>query len=96
MDFELWKEPRVVLASVLLLIIARAAYKRNQDIGQPPVVSYTVPWVGSALELGKSPDTFFERAMYVDHLFMCWGVEINSPFLVLSTGISLRSRPLDG
>ena len=79
MDFELWKEPRVVLASVLLLIIARAAYKRNQDIGRPPVVSYAVPWVGSAIDLGKDPDAFFKRAMYVDRLFTHLEVGDDSP-----------------
>jgi len=67
MDYELWKEPRVVIASVLLLVIAQAVYKRNQArAGRPQVVSYAVPWVGSALDLGKSPDRFFQRAMYVE------------------------------
>lgn len=66
MDLELWREPKVVIASVLLLIIARVVYGRNRVTGRPPVVSYTVPWVGSALDLGKSPDAFFKRAMYVE------------------------------
>ena len=66
MDFELWKEPKVIAASVLLFIIARAVYKKNQVTGRPPVVSYAVPWVGSALDLGKNPDAFFKRAMYVE------------------------------
>ena len=66
MDLELWKEPKVVVASVLLLVIARAVYKKSQVTARPPVVSYVVPWVGSAIELGKSPDAFFKRAMYVE------------------------------
>ena len=66
MDLELWKEPKAIVAGVLLLLIARTVYKKNQNIGRPPVVSYTVPWVGSAIELGKSPDGFFKRAMYVE------------------------------
>lgn len=53
------------MASVLLLIVARAVYKRNRITGLPPVVSHLVPWVGSAIELGKDPDGFFKRAMYV-------------------------------
>ena len=62
---ELWKDPTVVAASVLLLIIVRVAYKRSRVSGRPPMVSYTIPWVGSSLELGKNPDAFFKRAMYV-------------------------------
>ena len=65
MDFGLWNESKVVLSSVLLLVIARAVYRRNQVAGRPPVVSYAVPWVGSAIDLGKCPDAFFKRAMYV-------------------------------
>jgi hypothetical protein len=70
MVFELWKEPKVIVVGVLLLVVARAAYKKNQVTGQPPVVSYAVPWVGSAIDLGKSPDAFFKRAMYVEWFFM--------------------------
>lgn len=66
MYLELWKEPKVIVASVLLLTIARAVYKRNRVTGLPPVVSYLVPWVGSAIELGKNPDQFFKRAVYVE------------------------------
>ena len=70
MALELWKEPAVIAASVLLLIIARVAYKRNRTTGRPPLVSYTIPWVGSSLELGKNPDAFFKRAMYVELPFV--------------------------
>ena len=66
MAFELWKDPAVIAASVLLLIIARVAYKRDKTTGRPPMVSYAVPWVGSAIDLGKNPDAFFKRAMYVE------------------------------
>ena len=66
MDFQLWKDPKVVVASVLLLVLARTVYKRNRVTGRPPVVSYIIPWVGSAIDLGKSPDAFFQRAMYVE------------------------------
>ena len=70
MTLELWKEPMVIATTVLLLIIARVAYKRNQIIGRPPMVSYVIPWVGSAIDIGKNPDAFFERAMYVEQLIM--------------------------
>jgi hypothetical protein len=66
MDLELWKEPKVIAASVLLFIIARALYGKDRTTRRPPVVSYVVPWVGSAIELGKNPDAFFKRAMYVE------------------------------
>ncbi|KAF9646400.1 cytochrome P450 [Thelephora ganbajun] len=63
MDLESWKEPKVILASVLLLVTARAVYKKKQITRRPPVVYYAVPWVGSAIDLGKSPDAFFKRAI---------------------------------
>lgn len=66
MVFQLWKEPSVIVASVLLFVIAKVVYKKNRNVGRPPVVSYLVPWVGSAIDLGKSPDAFFRRAMYVE------------------------------
>jgi hypothetical protein len=66
MDLESWKEPKTIVTSVLLLLIARTVYKKYQNIGRSPVVSYAVPWVGSAIELGKSPDVFFKCAMYVE------------------------------
>lgn len=66
MVFQLWKEPSVIVASVLLFVIAKAVYKKNRNAGRPPVVSYLIPWVGSAIDLGKSPDAFFRRAMYVE------------------------------
>ena len=65
MALELWKEPTVIAASIMLLIIARVAHSRHRITGQPPVVSYAIPWVGSAIDLGKNPDAFFKRAMYV-------------------------------
>ena len=73
MALELWEEPTVIAASIMLLIIARVAYNRNRIIGQPPVVSYAIPWVGSAIDLGKNPDAFFKRAMYVGWLFVRLG-----------------------
>ena len=79
MALELWKEPMVIAASISLLIIARVAYKRNRTTGRPPMVSYAVPWVGSAIDLGKDPDAFFKWAMYVDRLFTHLEVGDDSP-----------------
>ena len=69
MALELWKEPVVIATIVLLLITTRVAYNRNRITGCPPTVSYTIPWVGSAIDIGKNPDAFFKRAMYVELLF---------------------------
>jgi len=70
----------VVVASVLLLVLARTVYRRNQVTGRPPVVSYTIPWVGSAIDLGKSPDAFFQRAMYVEELCISNAGDESFPF----------------
>ena len=59
----------MIAASVLLLVVARTVYKKNQITGRPPVVPYLIPWVGSAFDLGKSPDAFFRRAMCVEQFF---------------------------
>lgn len=83
MDLELWKGPRVIVAIVLSLIIVRVACKRNQTTNRPPVVSYTIPWVGSALDLGKDPDAFLKRAMYVEQLFT--RLEAGDKLLTFST-----------
>jgi len=47
MVFELWMEPKVIVASVLLLATVRAVYKKNQVTGRPPMVPYAIPWEGS-------------------------------------------------
>ncbi|EIN05202.1 cytochrome P450 [Punctularia strigosozonata HHB-11173 SS5] len=47
------------LAVVLLVAIARSSAKRNDG---PPLVPYLVPWVGSAVTMGKDPDAFFTMA----------------------------------
>ena len=70
MDLELWKEHKVVATIVGLLIIARAVYGKSQVTGRPPVVPYVIPWVGSAIDLGRDPDAFFKRAMYAEWFFM--------------------------
>ena len=95
MDLELWNEPKVVIAIVLLLTIARAVYKRIQTAGRPRVVSYTIPWVGSGIDLGKNPDAFFKRAVYVRQLLICLEARDELSIPVPSTGISLPSRSSD-
>lgn len=60
----------MIVASILVLIIVRTVFKKNQNTRRPPVVPYLVPWVGSAITLGKNPDPFFQRAMYVEKSFI--------------------------
>ena len=83
MAFQLWKELNVIVIGVLLLVIVRAVYKKNQVAGRPPVISYAVPRVGSAIDLGKSHDAFFNRVMYVEWLFT--RLEAGDKFPVFST-----------
>ena len=90
-------DPKVVVASVLLLFIARTVYKKNQVTKRPPMVPYLVPWVGSAIDLGKSPDAFFRRAMYVECLFIILGARDElSLFSVQHMETYSRSSPLGG
>ncbi|KAG8931691.1 hypothetical protein FRC01_000967 [Tulasnella sp. 417] len=42
--------------------------KKKSDSQRPPLVPYTIPWLGSAITLGKDPDAFFKdsREKYGD------------------------------
>jgi hypothetical protein len=68
---QLWEEfqTRVtgapLLTSALLVPVAYLLLVKLRTQKGPPTVSYFIPWVGSALSLGKDPDGFFERAMCV-------------------------------
>ncbi|KAG8900376.1 Cytochrome P450 7B1 [Tulasnella sp. 403] len=49
----------IAIAAILL------GYQRSiskKASGRPPVVPYWIPWLGSAIELGKDPDGFFRKA----------------------------------
>jgi len=51
------------LPSALALFTLFAAYVlRGRKDGGPPRVPYWVPWIGSAVTLGKDPDAFFATA----------------------------------
>lgn len=53
---------------VIVAFLAFAVYKlinRHNQAGRPPMVKYTIPWLGSAIEYGKDPDGLFKRATYV-------------------------------
>ena len=38
---------------------------RPSDASRPPGAPYWIPWLGSALEMGKDPDGFFSNMTYV-------------------------------
>jgi sterol 14-demethylase len=62
---ELWTETGAtpILVSVLLLLpIAYLVISHLSSRDEPPTVWYWIPWVGSALSLGKDPDAFFDWA----------------------------------
>ncbi|KAG8706774.1 Cytochrome P450 7B1 [Ceratobasidium sp. 428] len=50
----------MLLASGALLYLWRV--KRSRTDGQPPIVSYWVPWLGSALQVQRNPDSLFKKA----------------------------------
>ena len=50
MAFEIWKEPKVIVASVLLLVIPRTVYEKDQVAGRPLAVF----WVGSDIDLWET------------------------------------------
>ena len=61
----LWPYPKLVAAGVAVLVIAvHTLYEKRKRVseGRAPMVSHLIPWVGSALEIGGDPDTFFKRA----------------------------------
>ena len=61
-----WEILGVTVSSFILLhFIFRPARR-----GLPPVVSYCVPWLGSAITMAKDPDEFFKRAWWV--LLILW------------------------
>ncbi|KIJ43970.1 hypothetical protein M422DRAFT_252463, partial [Sphaerobolus stellatus SS14] len=48
-------------AGLLAVFLYKLVERRNND-GRPPMLKYWVPWLGSAIELGKNPDGIFARA----------------------------------
>lgn len=61
------ERPYVAFACIpgLILVVWRwlECYKTsNSGTRAPPRVPYWLPWIGSAVEMGKDPDAFFKRA----------------------------------
>lgn len=52
-----------VTGLVLLVFIYLQRFNPFTSGGRkPPRVGYWLPWIGSAIEMGKDPDAFFKRA----------------------------------
>jgi hypothetical protein len=54
-----------VLAAALVVALTYLVVASIRPRQGPPTVFYWIPWVGSALSLGKDPDRFFTWAQYV-------------------------------
>ncbi|KAG8948478.1 hypothetical protein FRC04_009686 [Tulasnella sp. 424] len=67
--------------------------KKNSNARRPPVVSYTIPWIGSAVTLGKDPDTFFQNARekYGD-IFTVQAAGMRSTYVTSAAAISAIYR----
>lgn len=61
---EKWCNPILLAAVVALVVVAQPFYERRKRVseGRAPMVSYLIPWVGSALEIRGDSDGFFHRA----------------------------------
>ncbi|KAK0233888.1 cytochrome P450 [Armillaria fumosa] len=55
-----WQERPVLLSGIVVLVLF-ALYRRSQSSLslQVPTVPYIIPWLGSAISMGKNPDAFF-------------------------------------
>ncbi|KAF9646730.1 cytochrome P450 [Thelephora ganbajun] len=61
----LWPNPELFFTGLAVLtIILQSFYEKRKRVSESraPMVSHPIPWVGSALEIGRNPDTFFNRA----------------------------------
>lgn len=51
-------------AAGVLGVVAISYWRQSQaKSGEPPLVPYWIPWLGSAITLGKDPDAFFRAAI---------------------------------
>ncbi|KAG8948477.1 Cytochrome P450 7B1 [Tulasnella sp. 424] len=67
--------------------------KKKSNARRPPVVSYTIPWIGSAVTLGKDPDAFFQNARekYGD-IFTVQAAGMRSTYVTSAAAISAIYR----
>ncbi|KAG8892807.1 hypothetical protein FRC00_011474, partial [Tulasnella sp. 408] len=67
--------------------------KKESDSRRPPVVPYIIPWLGSAITLGKDPDAFFHdaRKKYGD-VFTVQAAGMRSTYVTSAAAISAIHR----
>ncbi|KAG8950080.1 hypothetical protein FRC00_007862, partial [Tulasnella sp. 408] len=49
-------------AAVGAVVVGYYYTKKQSNSRRPPAVPYVIPWLGSAITLGKDPDAFFHDA----------------------------------
>ncbi|KAK0500774.1 cytochrome P450 [Armillaria luteobubalina] len=57
-----WQERPALLSGIVVLVLF-VLYRRSQSSLslQVPAVPYIIPWLGSAISMGKNPDAFFAK-----------------------------------
>ncbi|KAG8915921.1 hypothetical protein FRC01_003468 [Tulasnella sp. 417] len=75
------------------LVVGYYYAKKNPNTRRPPVVPYTIPWLGSAITLGKDPDAFFQdaRERYGD-IFTVQAAGMRSTYVTSASAISAIYR----
>ncbi|KIO30347.1 hypothetical protein M407DRAFT_20613 [Tulasnella calospora MUT 4182] len=69
------------------------ANKNSNGSRRPPVVPYNIPWLGSAITLGKDPDAFFHDARYkYGDIFTVQAAGMRSTYVTSAAAISAIYR----
>ncbi|KAK0489942.1 cytochrome P450 [Armillaria luteobubalina] len=57
---DIWQERPILLSGIIILVLF-VLRQRSQlyRSSQAPTVPYVIPWLGSAISMGKNPDAFF-------------------------------------
>lgn len=53
----------IVLVCIIAFVSSKFIDKYSHVARKAPLVKYTIPWLGSAIELGKNPDGLFKKAV---------------------------------
>ncbi|KAG8929246.1 hypothetical protein FRC00_001508, partial [Tulasnella sp. 408] len=83
----------LTLATTTAAVAVVYYYAKKKSSSRPPVVPYTIPWIGSAITMGKDPDTFFHdaRAKYGD-IFTVQAAGMRSTYVTSASAISAIYR----
>ena len=59
-------DPKIgLIAATVVALGATYLLATSRKSNKPPIVPYVVPWLGSAITMGKDPDGFFKRVVSV-------------------------------